>query len=342
MVDCIENEEQASSLATFQRFNSQIMPASQRDLDRFIEQLLTKRQLLTEEEVKEVCDRLKEVLARESNVHHIQSPVTVVGDVHGQFYDVLEIFRIGGNCPDTNYLFLGDYVDRGFFSVETMTLLAVMKLRWPARITLLRGNHESRAVTRVYGFYNECLRKYNSARVWNYFVDMFDYLTISVVIDDCIFGIHGGLSPAVQSLDQIRVLDRFKEIPHEGPIADIMWSDPDADKSDFCMSPRGAGYTFGADIVTHFNHVNGMKQILRAHQLCMEGFQVLFDGQLSTVWSAPNYCYRCGNLASVLEINASLTGHFNIFSAAPENEREDSKGDAAIVKPERVQHEYFL
>ena len=129
-------------------------------------------------------------------------------------------------------------MDRGFYSVETISLLAVMKLRWPKRVTLLRGNHESRAVTQVYGFYNECMRKYGSARVWKEFTDMFDYMTLSAVIGGEIFCLHGGLSPAVYCLDQIRVLDRFKEIPHEGPICDIMWSDPDADKEDFTMSPR--------------------------------------------------------------------------------------------------------
>lgn len=112
----------------------------------------------------------------------------MVGDVHGQFYDVLEIFRIGGKCPDTNYLFLGDYVDRGYNSVETISLLACLKLRYPSRVTLLRGNHESRAVTQVYGFYNECHRKYNnSSKVWQCFTDLFDYLTLSVVIDNSIF-----------------------------------------------------------------------------------------------------------------------------------------------------------
>jgi serine/threonine-protein phosphatase PPG1 len=128
-------------------------------LDKFIEDLIDERKLLSEEDVKNVCEKLKEILCHESNVLHIQAPVTVVGDVHGQFSDVLEIFKIGGPCPSTNYLFLGDYVDRGVCSVETISLLACLKLRYPNRITLLRGNHESRAVTQVYGFYMECLRK---------------------------------------------------------------------------------------------------------------------------------------------------------------------------------------
>lgn len=127
-----------------------------------------------------------------------------------QYYDLLEIFKIGGWCPDSNYLFLGDFVDRGHFSVETISLLACLKLRYPQRITLLRGNHESRSVTQVYGFYSECTKKYGSPLVWHYFTDMFDYLTLSCIIDNEIFCIHGGLSPSLARIDQIRVLDRFQ------------------------------------------------------------------------------------------------------------------------------------
>ena len=140
---------------------------------------------------------------KESNVVHIKSPVTVVGDIHGQFWDMLEIFKIGGPCPDTNYLFLGDYVDRGLFSVETISLLVCYKLRWPSRVHLIRGNHESRGVTQSYGFYTECHRKYGSASVWHYFTDMFDFLTLSVVINDDIFCVHGGGCPVSASSDDV-------------------------------------------------------------------------------------------------------------------------------------------
>jgi serine/threonine-protein phosphatase PPG1 len=176
---------------------------------------------------------------------------------------------------------------------------------------------------------------------------MFDYLTLSVIIDNSIFCTHGGLSPSILMVDQIKVLDRFREIPHEGPIADLMWSDPDADKEDFAISPRGAGYTYGSDVVKRFCFLNGFEHILRAHQLCMEGYQVLFDEKLSTVWSAPNYCYRCGNLASVLEIGPSptLKRFFNVFSAAPENERESGSRKGSDSSPdgmEKAENQYFM
>ncbi|KAI9592349.1 Metallo-dependent phosphatase [Syncephalis fuscata] len=292
------------------------------DLDSCISTLM-KRNLLAESVIREICAKTKEVLMKESNVVRIETPVTVVGDIHGQFHDLLEIFRIGGKSPDTNYLFLGDYVDRGYFSVETISLLTCLKLRYPKRVHLVRGNHETRAVTQTYGFYTECMRKYNSsAEVWKCFTDMFDYLTLSVVIDDSIFCVHGGLSPSIKTIDQIIVIDRFREVPHEGPMADLVWSDPDPDKEDYIVSPRGAGYYFGSAVVQQFLHMNNMSHILRAHQLCMEGYTVLFNDQLSTVWSAPNYCYRCGNKASILEVSPSLERFFNVFDAAPDEERE--------------------
>jgi serine/threonine-protein phosphatase PPG1 len=193
-------------------------------------------------------------------------------------------------------------------------------LRYPNRVHLIRGNHESRGVTQSYGFYTECSRKYGNANVWHHFTDMFDYLTLSVVINDQIFCVHGGLSPSIHSIDQIKVIDRFREIPHEGPMADLVWSDPDAERDEFSLSPRGAGYTFGAQVVKKFLAVNGMSHILRAHQLCQEGYQVLYDDRLSTVWSAPNYCYRCGNLASILEVDDMGKRFFNVFREAPDNE----------------------
>lgn len=154
----------------------------------------------------------KEILAKECNVQEVKCPVTVCGDVHGQFHDLMELFRIGGRSPDTNYLFMGDYVDRGYYSVETVTLLVALKVRYKERITILRGNHESRQITQVYGFYDECLRKYGNANVWKFFTDLFDYLPLTALVDGQIFCLHGGLSPSIDTLDHIRALDRLQEV----------------------------------------------------------------------------------------------------------------------------------
>ncbi|KAI5288104.1 hypothetical protein KEM54_005468, partial [Ascosphaera aggregata] len=357
------------------------------DLDRAIAQLRACKPI-PEAQVREVCFKAREILIEEGNVVCVDAPVTICGDIHGQCHDLIELFRVGGDVPDTNYLFMGDFVDRGFYSVETFLLLLCLKVRYPDRITLIRGNHESRQITTVYGFYDECIRKYGSANVWRHCCDIFDYLAMGALIlgassslepspslreypafnlDDelelevlnhkgevsyitsrergpllppdiqnyngaavrdisgpragpagtgatadsrgstgsstagAIFCVHGGLSPQIDSVDKIRLLDRKQEVPHEGPMCDLLWSDPDEIES-WSMSPRGAGYLFGGQIVKQFCHVNDLSMIARAHQLVMEGFKEMFDGGIVTVWSAPNYCYRCGNVAAIMEL----------------------------------------
>jgi len=251
-------------------------------------------EILPELAIKLLCSKVKEILAKEPNMVIVHSPVTVVGDVHGQFFDLKELFKVGGPIPYTNYLFLGDYVDRGACSIETITLLLLLKLLYPSRITLLRGNHETRQITQIYGFYTECQRKYGDPFVWQCITDVFNYFPMAALIEQDLFCVHAGLSPSIQTFDDLKDLDRVQEIPHEGPFADMMWSDPDPDNAGFMMSARGAGYMFGKDIVDKFVERNKIKKVLRAHQLCMSGYQVLFEGKFITVWSAPNYCYRFG------------------------------------------------
>jgi len=288
-------------------------------LDERIEQL-RRCEPLKEADVKLLCQKAIEILAEESNVQRVDPPVTICGDIHGQFYDLKELFKVGGECPETNYLFMGDFVDRGFYSVETFLLLLALKVRYPDRITLIRGNHESRQITQVYGFYDECLRKYGSVNVWRYCTEVFDYLSLSALISGRVFCVHGGLSPNIQSLDQIRTIDRKQEVPHEGAMCDLLWSDPE-DIEGWGMSTRGAGYLFGGSVATAFCQTNKIEMIGRAHQLVMEGYKYMFNDKLVTVWSAPNYCYRCGNVAAILEFDEHLEKQFKVFEAAPQHAR---------------------
>ena len=235
------------------------------DLDEQIERL-KRCEYLKEQEVKALCDKAREILIDESNVQRVDAPVTICGDIHGQFYDLIELFKVGGECPFTNYLFLGDFVDRGYYSVETFLLLLALKVRYPDRITLIRGNHESRQITQVYGFYDECLRKYGSVNVWRYCTEIFDYLSLSAIIEDKVFCVHGGLSPAINTLDQIRAIDRKQEVPHDGAMCDLMWSDPE-DIEGWGLSPRGAGYLFGGDVVAKFNE--GARSPYRCRKVCL-------------------------------------------------------------------------
>lgn len=278
-----------------------------------------KGELLTETEVRALCEAVKSLLMEEANVQPVSSPVIVCGDIHGQFYDLLELFRTGGEVPSRNYVFLGDFVDRGKNSVETLVLLLALKARYPANVTLLRGNHECRQITQVYGFFEEVMQKYGNSNVWKHFVSVFDYLNLAAVIDGRIFCVHGGLSPEVVTLDQISTIERMQEIPHEGPFCDLMWSDPeDIDDEAWMVSPRGAGYLFGSKVTAEFNHVNGLELICRAHQLVQEGFKYHFPANdLVTVWSAPNYCGRCGNVAAILSFDEQLRREFRIFKDVP-------------------------
>ena len=188
--------------------------------------------------------------------------------------------------PETNYIFMGDFVDRGYNSLEVFTLLMLLKARYPAHVTLLRGNHESRQITQVYGFYDECQRKYGNANAWRYCTEVFDFLTLSALIDGRVLCVHGGLSPDLRTLDQIRVI----------------------------------GWLFGAKVATEFNQVNGLELICRAHQLVQEGLKYMFpDRSLVTVWSAPNYCYRCGNVASMLCFDTNLDREVKYFTETEEN-----------------------
>ncbi|EGO59119.1 serine/threonine-protein phosphatase PP-X isozyme 2 [Neurospora tetrasperma FGSC 2508] len=295
------------------------------DLDRAIAQLRACRPI-PESDVRELCHKAREILIEEGNVVTVNAPVTICGDIHGQFHDLMELFRVGGDPPDTNYLFMGDFVDRGFYSLETFLLLLCLKVRYPDRMTLIRGNHESRQITTVYGFYDECYRKYGSANVWRYCCDVFDYLALGALVlgasntispsagegtvgnpAGAVLCVHGGLSPLIDKVDKIRLLDRKQEVPHEGAMCDLLWSDPD-EIDGWGLSPRGAGFLFGADIVKVFNHRNDLSLIARAHQLVMEGFKEMFDASIVTVWSAPNYCYRCGNVAALLELSEDDSG----------------------------------
>ncbi|PVU90109.1 hypothetical protein BB559_002447 [Furculomyces boomerangus] len=305
---------------------------TQSDLDRQIEKLYN-CEIIPELEVKLLCDKAREIFIEESNVQRIDSPVTICGDIHGQFYDLLELFKVGRKCPETNYLFMGDFVDRGFYSVETFLLLLALKVRYPDRVTLIRGNHESRQITQVYGFYDECMRKYGSANVWRYCCEVFDYLSLAAIVDDKVLCVHGGLSPSINTIDQIRTIDRKQEVPHEGGMCDLLWSDPE-DIKGWGLSPRGAGYLFGGDIVKSFLHANKLDLIARAHQLVMEGYKLMFDEKCVTVWSAPNYCYRCGNVAAILRLDEDLKQTYVKFDAAA----SEGRGMASKM----IAPDYFL
>ncbi|ESX01362.1 Serine/threonine-protein phosphatase 4 catalytic subunit [Ogataea parapolymorpha DL-1] len=308
-------------------------------IDKIIQDV-RKCKIVPENDIQELCFLAQELLIQESNIQLVDPPVTICGDIHGQLHDLLRLFKISNEPPHTKYLFLGDFVDRGFYSLETFLLLLCYKVRYPDRIFLIRGNHESRQITSVYGFYDECMRKYGSANVWRYCCDVFDYLALGAYIlsgasaDGGVLCVHGGLSPAIETIDEIRLIDRKQEVPHDGLMCDLLWSDPEENIPAWAVSPRGAGYLFGYTETERFLFKNNLSLIARAHQLVMEGYKEVFDGGLVTVWSAPNYCYRCGNVAAVLTLDDNLNRNYTVFDSMLQ--------DCSEIPSKKPVADYFL
>ncbi|KAL0318708.1 UNVERIFIED_CONTAM: Phytochrome-associated serine/threonine-protein phosphatase 3 [Sesamum angustifolium] len=240
------------------------------DLDQWISKVKD-GQHLSEDELQLLCEYVKEILIEESNVQPVNSPVTVCGDIHGQFHDLMKLFQTGGHVPETNYIFMGDFVDH-----TLLTLLSYVEIMKQATNTesydlqnmdIHGDDHFMHSfLNLVYGFYDECQRKYGNANAWRYCTDVFDYLTLSAIIDGTVLCVHGGLSPDIRTIDQIRVIERNCEIPHEGPFCDLMWSDPE-DIETWAVSPRGAGWLFGSRVTSEFNHINKLDLVCRPTNL---------------------------------------------------------------------------
>ena len=286
-------------------------------LDGLIERLLEarinrgKRIQLIESEIRQLCITAKEVFLRQPNLLELEAPINVCGDIHGQYPDLLRLFEYGGFPPDANYVFLGDYVDRGKQSIETICLLLAYKVKFPDNFFLLRGNHECASINRIYGFYDECKRRF-SVRLWKIFTDSFNCLPVAAVIDDKIFCMHGGLSPELNNLEQLRAIQRPIDVPDQGLLCDLLWSDPDKDIKGWGENDRGVSYTFGADKVAEFLMKHDLHLICRAHQVVEDGYEFFADRQLVTIFSAPNYCGEFNNAGALLNVDASLLCSFQI------------------------------
>jgi len=288
------------------------MPVEEAGIDR----LQSRGAPLSSEECLQLCDRVRRLLLREPTVVAREAPVTVVGDLHGQFLDFLNILAIGGPASETNYVFLGNYINRGYDSLSTLCLAFLLKARFPQKVTLLRGNHETKQTSQVYGFYDECLRRYEHAGpiLWQSFNSCFNALPLAAVIADSVLCIHSGLSPSVDTLDQLRSLSRDCEVPDEGPICDFLWTDP-YDRLGWGIQWQSNNYSFGEDITKEFLQSNGLKMLVRSHALVMEGSTWMHDNSLLNIWSAPNYCNRCGNLGAVLQFNEHMHHNIATFQA---------------------------
>lgn len=255
---------------------------------------------------------------------------TVVGDIHGQFYDLLNIFKINQLPSEENpYLFNGDIVDRGSFSIECILLLLSFKLLYPKHFYISRGNHETHTMNQMYGFQGECKHKY-SQNMYEFFTQVFQVLPLA----HCLIGLdvdgkkksqvlvmHGGLfSDDNVTLDDIRKIDRNKQPPNEGLMCEILWSDP-MSMNGRVVSKRGIAIAFGPDVTNDFCKRNDLKYIIRSHEVKQFGYEEAHEGKCITVFSAPNYCDTMGNSGAIIRLEGpSLSPDFQMFDAVPHPE----------------------
>ncbi|THG00473.1 hypothetical protein TEA_002899 [Camellia sinensis var. sinensis] len=261
-------------------------------LDKIIERLIEVRSTkpgklvqLSESEIKQLCVASRDIFIQQPNLLELEAPIKICGDIHGQYSDLLRLFEYGGFPPQSNYLFLGDYVDRGKQSLETICLLLAYKIRYPENFFLLRGNHECASINRIYGFFDECKRWFN-VKIWKSFTDCFNCLPVAALIDDRILCMHGGLSPDLTNLDLIRNLPRPTPVPDTGLL------------------------------VSEFLTRHDLDLICRAHQVVEDGYEFFADRQLVTIFSAPNYCGEFDNAGAMMSVDENLMCSFQILKPA--------------------------
>jgi len=267
---------------------------------------------IPEAQLKALCTSVRDVFLGQPALLELEAPLKICGDVHGQYHDVLRLFEDGLFPPDSNYLFLGDSVDRGKQSLEVITLLFAYKVKYPLNFFLLRGNHECASITRIYGFYDECKRRHN-IKLWKQFCDVFNCLPVSAIVDEKIICMHGGLSPELTNFDQVNKIVRPTDVPDTGIICDMLWADPDKDINGWAENDRGVSFIFGPDIVTSFLTKWDMDLVCRAHQVVEDGYEFFAKRQLITIFSAPNYCGEFDNAGAMMSIDETLMCSFKVL-----------------------------
>ena len=268
---------------------------------------------IKEDECNYIVDKAYEIFQKEESLLKITAPLYICGDIHGQYYDLLRVFDILNYPPQSTFLFLGDYVDRGKQSLECLLLLLCLKIQFPEKIFLIRGNHESEALNKIYGFFDECKRRL-SIKCFKKITNLFNIMPISALINENILCMHGGLSKDLQNVEQINKILRPTEVPDEGLLCDLLWSDPnDQLNEDFGSNERNVSITFSKDYVKNFVEKNNLDLICRAHQVVEEGFEFFADMKLVTIFTAPNYMGEFDNNGGILEVGEDLLCKFHIL-----------------------------
>lgn len=298
-------------------------------LTQNVREALKSMRPLPEDFIYTVFDQAISVLEAEPNVLHIPAPIIIAGDIHGQFYDLISMFAKYAELPKGRYLLLGDYVDRGNFSFESIFYLLCLKVRYPKNIFLLRGNHETRMMTVEFSFKDEVAKKYNMG-IYSRFMTIFDYLPLAAVVGQKLFCVHAGISPDLKSIESLKAINRIREPQKNTIVHDMLWSDPhpNYDKDgvpSFAVNvERKCSYYYSYEDVTKFLEHNGLEAIVRSHSVESKGFRLFRKLQKSTlpsvfsIFSAPNYCGVCQNKAGVLYCDKEMRVSVIQFQATPE------------------------
>eukprot|EP00760_Papus_ankaliazontas_P038559 PhM_4_TR9185/c0_g1_i1/m.67716 len=312
------------------------------DADDMINTMLNKAQLPSANSILQMLMAAKRILRDEPNVVTVPAPCVLVGDIHGQFYDLRDrVFAYGGMVDTVKYVFLGDYVDRGENSLLCATLLMTLKVRYPDQIYLLRGNHESKMTNNIYGFQQECRTTFPELSqgilmehpMWASFNNAFDLLPLMAIVGNRVMCMHGGLSPEFQTPAHVMTVERGVEVEANQLMSDITWSDPTPSEG-FYGNLRGLGHLFGPDVTHHVLRINHMTMLVRAHQCVKSGFQFDHSEYLVTLFSAPNYC-NLGNKGAILVLDAQLNMTFTVYDPAPKPVRPGAgaEGQGGIGVP---------
>lgn len=283
--------------------------------------------LLSEADALEMLNRCAGILRKEPNLMRLNDPITVCGDIHGQFYDLIKLLEIGGDPKNQQYLFLGDYVDRGCFGCEVVLYLFAFKICYPTSFFLLRGNHECRHLTAYFNSKQETKYKY-SAAVYDAMMAAFDCLPLACILNGRFLCVHGGLSPEIKSVEEINAIHRFREPPSSGPMCDLLWSDPmedDQEGSDDALfvhnDLRGCSYVFSYAATCQFLVSNHLLSVIRAHEAQDEGYRLYKKSNTGfpsviCIFSAPNYCDTYDNKAAIIRFQNNLM-NIRQFNSSP-------------------------
>lgn len=283
------------------------------------------KSMISESEIRELLVETENVLSQEPILLRINAGIQIVGDLHGNVDDLLRIFDMKGYPPETNYIFLGDYVDRGNCALEIVVLLFALKLKYPQNIYMIRGNHETEQISEYYGFYSEVDRKYEGS-LFYHFHTVFKSLPIAAIIGSRIFCVHGGISPKLPQLNEFEKMEKPQDIDSQSLFLDLLWSDPVDIDQPFAPNDRGCGQFYGQQALDDFLNQNGLQLLIRSHEMCEHGYFYPYKNsdRCLTIFSSTDYCGRT-NKGCVLTVTKNLNVSVDVFDTLTPEEKKSRR-----------------